>query len=108
MVSPSGCVSAHRSRRALPGRSSPDRSSPQEPHCRNSPSREDHRSPITGRPLVELGLPAGTMIVLVEHGDAFVVPTGSTVLHEEDRLLILGNDDNIGTFQSRLEPPAES
>jgi potassium/hydrogen antiporter len=63
-------------------------------------------SPITGRPLVELSLPAGTMIVLVEHGESFAVPTGSTVLHEEDRLLILGNDDNIAMFRARLEPPA--
>jgi potassium/hydrogen antiporter len=64
-------------------------------------------SPITARPLVELGLPAGTMIVLIEHAGAFAVPTGSTVLHDDDRLLILGNDDSIGRFKARLEPPAE-
>jgi Trk K+ transport system NAD-binding subunit len=64
-------------------------------------------SPITGQPLVELGLPAGTMIVLVEHGEAFAVPTGSTVLHEEDRLLILGNDDSIHALRARLEPPTQ-
>ena len=46
------------------------------------------------------------MIVLIEHAGAFAVPTGSTVLHEDDRLLILGNDDSIGKFRARLEPSA--
>jgi cell volume regulation protein A len=64
------------------------------------------RSPITGRPLVELGLPSGTMIVLIEHGGAFVVPTGLTVLHDDDRILIIGDDDSINAFRARLEPPA--
>jgi cell volume regulation protein A len=64
-------------------------------------------SPITGQPLVALGLPAGTMIVLVEHGEAFAVPTGSTVLHEEDRLLILGDGDSIHALRARLEPPTQ-
>jgi cell volume regulation protein A len=60
-------------------------------------------SPITGRPLVEIGLPAGTMIVLIEHDDEFVVPTGSTVLREADRLLVLGDEDAVSRVRQRLE-----
>ena len=60
-------------------------------------------SPITGQSLVELGLPVGTMIVLIEHDNEFIVPTGSTVLHEADRLLILGNDESIRRFRERLD-----
>lgn len=60
-------------------------------------------SPITGQPLVELGLPVGTMIVLIEHENEFIVPTGSTVLRGGDRLLIIGDDDSIGRFRARLD-----
>ena len=60
-------------------------------------------SPLAGRPLVELGLPVGTMIVLVEHDDEFVVPTGSTVLRSGDRILVLGDEDGIRTFRERVD-----
>ena len=62
-------------------------------------------TPVTGQPLVELGLPAGTMIVLIERDHVFTVPTGSTILHEDDRLLVLGDDDSIHTLRTRLAPP---
>jgi len=61
-------------------------------------------SPITGQPLVELGLPKGTMIVLIERQGAFSVPTGSTALEDEDRLLILGDDEGIHNLRVRLSP----
>lgn len=60
-------------------------------------------SPITGQPLVELGLPIGTMIVLIEQDNEFIVPTGSTILREADRLLILGDDDSIRRFRERVD-----
>ncbi len=61
-------------------------------------------SPATGRPLVQLGLPPGTMIVLIEKQGRFVVPTGSTILHPEDRLLVLGNDDTITGLHAAIDP----
>lgn len=61
-------------------------------------------APITGRPLVELGLPVGTMIVLVERGGEFSVPTGSTVLEAGDRILVLGDDDRIARIKVQLGP----
>ena len=60
-------------------------------------------SPITGQPLVELGLPAGTMIVLIEHDNEFTVPTGSTQMRDDDRLLILGDEDGIRRFRARVD-----
>ncbi|HAP77047.1 MAG TPA: potassium/proton antiporter [Acidimicrobiaceae bacterium] len=60
-------------------------------------------SAITGTALVELGLPAGTMIVLIEHLGEFTVPTGSTVLAADDRLLILGDRDGIREFRQRMD-----
>lgn len=64
-------------------------------------------SPITDQPLVELGLPVGTMIVLIERDDEFTVPTGSTVLVDGDRLLILGDDASIERFRERLAGVAD-
>jgi potassium/hydrogen antiporter len=61
-------------------------------------------SPVTGRPLVQLGLPSGTMIVLIEQAGSFSVPTGSTVLHPHDRLLVLGDDAAIDLLRFRLIP----
>ncbi len=60
-------------------------------------------SPLTGVPLVRLGLPAGAMIVLLQHDDTFVVPTGSTILQDEDRLLVLGDDESIAALEQLLE-----
>lgn len=45
---------------------------------------------------MDLGIPRGTMIVLVEHDGAFAVPTGATRLRAGDRLLVLGPDDATG------------
>ena len=65
------------------------------------------RTPVTGQPLVELGLPAGTMIVLIERDEAFTVPTGSTILQEADRLLVLGDDDSIDRLRDQLDSPPD-
>ncbi len=56
-----------------------------------------------GQPLIDLGLPAGTMITLVEHREEFVVPTGSTVVRAGDRLLVLGDDDGIRHLRERID-----
>ena len=46
-------------------------------------------SPVVGRALVELALPEGALIVLVNRGGDFVVPQGSTVLEGGDNVLLL-------------------
>lgn len=43
-----------------------------------------------------------TLIALIEHEGEFVVPTGSTELHDGDRLLILGSADGIEEFRRRI------
>jgi cell volume regulation protein A len=56
-----------------------------------------------GRAVVDLGLPAGTMIVLVEHEGHFDVPTGATRLLAGDRLLILGPEAAAVELRALLE-----
>jgi cell volume regulation protein A len=45
--------------------------------------------------VVELGLPPGTMIVLVRREGNFAVPNGSTVLQSDDQLLVLAPPDGF-------------
>jgi cell volume regulation protein A len=48
-------------------------------------------SPVVGRALVELGLPNGALIVLINRDDEFVVPQGATVLQAGDDVLLLAD-----------------
>ena len=41
---------------------------------------------------MDWGLPDKTLVVMVKRGDKFFVPTGKTVLHEGDKLLIITDD----------------
>lgn len=50
---------------------------------------------IAGKTLVELGLPQDTLIVLISRDDAFIVPSGGTVLNEGDTILVLVNSQNL-------------
>lgn len=44
---------------------------------------------VVGQQLVDLQLPAGTLLVLISRGEEYVVPTGSTVFEGGDRVEIL-------------------
>ncbi len=45
-----------------------------------------------GNHLMDWGLPDKTLVVMVKRGTKFFVPTGKTVLHEGDKLLIITDD----------------
>ncbi len=45
-----------------------------------------------GNHLMDWSLPDKTLVVMVKRGDKFFVPTGKTVLHEGDKLLIITDD----------------
>ncbi len=45
-----------------------------------------------GNHLMDWGLPDKTLVVMVKRGAKFFVPTGKTVLHEGDKLLIITDD----------------
>ncbi|RPH35586.1 potassium/proton antiporter [bacterium] len=63
---------------------------------------------IAGRPIVELGLPQNSLIVLLTRGNKFLVPNGGTVLETGDAVVVLACKDDIakirGIFaQQRVE-----
>jgi cell volume regulation protein A len=53
----------------------------------------------------DLGLPEGSLIVMISRDDAFVVPQGSTRLVAQDKVLVLADDEALSTIRSRIEGP---
>jgi cell volume regulation protein A len=60
-------------------------------------------SPVTGKRLVDLGLPKSTLIVLLARNETFLVPRGSTVIEPQDVLWVLGDKEGIAGVRSVLE-----
>jgi cell volume regulation protein A len=60
-----------------------------------------------GRPLVELGFPRDTLVVLIGRNDQYLVPTGGTVLEEGDTLLALAGKEQLPALREILERPIE-
>ena len=56
----------------------------------------DENAPVAGKSLEELKLPEGSLLATVVRNDEVLVPRGSTVLQEHDRLLLIGQAENFG------------
>jgi potassium/hydrogen antiporter len=67
-----------------------------------------YNSPAAGKPIVELGMPPDSLIVLLSRNDAFLVPSGGTVLQEGDTVLVLVNKNNLPLVRSVLMKPPGS
>ncbi len=48
---------------------------------------------VHGNKMMDLGLPSNTLVIMVKRGQQFFVPTGSSVLHAGDQLLIITDND---------------
>jgi len=62
-------------------------------------------SAAAGKQLVELGLPEGTLVVLINRGEEFIIPTGATILQPGDRLLFLAVAAQLDQARSIIEAP---
>lgn len=65
-------------------------------------------SPGSGKRIVDLGLPQGVLIVLLNRNDRFVVPGGGTILMAGDRALVLANSQQIEQLRPLLGGPVSS
>ena len=65
-------------------------------------------SPAIRKEIVKLGLPAGTLIILIAKGKEQFVPRGGTVLEEGDTLLILTPSDKTDLVRSLIIPGEKS
>ena len=61
-----------------------------------------YNSEADGKPIVELGMPTDSLIVLVSRNESFLVPSGGTVLQEGDTVLVLVNKNNLPEVRSVL------
>jgi cell volume regulation protein A len=59
-----------------------------------------YQSAVAGKPIVQLGMPKDSLIVLISRNDHFVVPSGGTVLQEADTVLVLVNKDNLAAVRT--------
>ncbi len=65
-------------------------------------------APVVGKQVVDLGLPKGALIILMQKREERFVPGGSTVIEAEDTLLLLTTDDLADTVRARLFGEGES
>lgn len=56
-----------------------------------------------GRQLVDLGLPAGSLIVVINRGGQFLVPQGGTALQGGDNALVLADAESFPRVKNALE-----
>jgi CPA2 family monovalent cation:H+ antiporter-2 len=62
-------------------------------------------SPAVGKRISDLGLGAGTLIVVIRRGGTYVVPSGATVLEEGDALLALADGGGLERVSAAVGPP---
>jgi amino acid transporter/mannitol/fructose-specific phosphotransferase system IIA component (Ntr-type) len=60
-----------------------------------------------GRPLRSVSLPANTLVALVRRAGSEIVPNGSTVLKDSDRVTLIGSPEGIRSLQSQFPPKIE-
>jgi cell volume regulation protein A len=61
-----------------------------------------------GRRIMKLGLPQGTLIVLLRRHDEYLIPSGQTVLEVGDTLLVLADKHDLATVRALLAAPVSS
>jgi cell volume regulation protein A len=61
-----------------------------------------YHSAVAGNSIVELGMPEGSLIVLISRGDEYLVPTGGTIIEAGDTLLVLTNQSTLPEIREIL------
>jgi cell volume regulation protein A len=61
-------------------------------------------SAIDGKAIIDAGLPQGALVVLLSRNKEFIVPSGSTVIHAGDKLLLFADETCLAAVTRRLEP----
>jgi trk system potassium uptake protein len=61
-------------------------------------------SPLTARPLADLALPHGALLLAVRRGDTFFVPRGDTRLVAGDKPIVMGTSEAMADLQQRVVP----
>jgi cell volume regulation protein A len=59
-------------------------------------------SAAAGKPIADLGLPAETLIVLINRQSDYIVPTGRTTVEAGDIVMVLGSKDRLHDVRTAL------
>jgi cell volume regulation protein A len=62
-------------------------------------------SPVVGKAIVELGLPAEFLIILIARENDFILPSGGTVLQAGDTLLVLSEKEAWEQGRAKVAAP---
>jgi len=60
-------------------------------------------SRLAGRRLLELGLPPGALVVVLDRGGHTIVPSGGTELKQGDKLLVMAGRSDLQRVRGLLE-----
>jgi cell volume regulation protein A len=55
---------------------------------------------VVGKQILELGLPNGTLVVLISRNGEFIVPGGATILEAGDTMLVLADKASLDKVHS--------
>ena len=66
--------------------------------------RLDAASPLVGPPVASLDLPAGVVIIAVNHEHSTSIPRGETCLEAGDKVVLMGNRDGMAQLRTLLAP----
>lgn len=64
-------------------------------------NQDDKSEDFIGKAVRNLGLPEGTLITLIRRDNLTSIPSGSTIIHEGDKLTIIGASRHIATLQEK-------
>jgi amino acid transporter/mannitol/fructose-specific phosphotransferase system IIA component (Ntr-type) len=64
---------------------------------------ESSTEALLGQAIREISFPEGCLVAIVRRGDEVIVPRGSTVLHEGDRLTVIGTPSGIRHLHQRFD-----
>ncbi len=60
---------------------------------KNSPTEQ-----LIGKPLSAINMPEGSLVALIRRGEKTIIPRGSTIIHEYDRITVIGEPSSMKEF----------
>ncbi len=70
--------------------------------------RLEQGDPFIGKPLAEVTLPNSVLVVGSIRGEGFIIPTGTTVLCPDDKVVFMGTAQSIRSLESKFSPRKRS
>jgi mannitol/fructose-specific phosphotransferase system IIA component (Ntr-type) len=60
---------------------------------KNSPTED-----LIGKPLSAINMPEGSLVALIRRGKQTIIPRGNTIIHEYDRITVIGDPSSMREF----------